>query len=193
MRGEDASFVDVASPDVGSPPHARGRPNSATTIRGTILDHPRMRGEDVSGGIILVQTDGSPPHARGRLILSIPYSIAQKDHPRMRGEDQSPLCSIAGRGGSPPHARGRHRRRVCRRGGRGITPACAGKTGKRRLRTGTSPDHPRMRGEDMISSIEKPFDRGSPPHARGRHDRSFCSCRHVWITPACAGKTRVFT
>ena len=109
----------------------------------------------------------------------------------MRGEDGRVLDSADLRAGSPPHARGRRRRATRRNGRRRITPACAGKTSclTRRIGrlpgspphargrldlpfrlAGTFPDHPRMRGEDA------PVGPGCPPG--------------LWITPACAGKTR---
>ena len=147
-----------------------------------------MRGEDLFLAIKPLTFRGSPPHARGRHIalkaanydLRITPACAGKttclkacifvdaDHPRMRGEDVfAPFVPPFERG-SPPHARGRP---GC--GGRlagtvGITPACAGKT-RARLRWATSsPDHPRMRGEDFHQSENDHRDGGSPPHARGR-------------------------
>ena len=92
------------------------------------------------------------------------------DHPRMRGEDIRVIdIRYPGRG-SPPHARGRPEQ-----GGeaillRRITPACAGKTPSFPIRLVSAGDHPRMRGEDGSSGSSSIRPRGSPPHARGRHD-----------------------
>ena len=55
--------------------------------------------------------------------------------------------------------------------GEGITPACAGKTGVSISTISRTMDHPRMRGEDFIVFILISFRLGSPPHARGRHNR----------------------
>ena len=73
----------------------------------------------------------------------------------------------------------------------GITPACAGKTGRTRVGVELKSDHPRMRGEDPPAKGRTARPSGSPPHARGRlrHDgRPHAAFR---ITPACAGKTRM--
>ena len=54
-----------------------------------------------------------------------------------------------------------------------ITPACAGKTWGFPYEFSTSPDHPRMRGEDAHADGAHAPREGSPPHARGRlHHRS---------------------
>ena len=168
-----------------------------------------MRGEDVSGGIILVQQDGSPPHARGRppprvrticapwitpacagkTILAWRWSIVGSDHPRMRGEDPKGSSSMSRLAGSPPHARGRLRAGRGRRAGVGITPACAGKTDGVFGECGRDLDHPRMRGEDVDKFIFPVANKGSPPHARGRHLQVCRAILPTPITPACAGKT----
>ena len=48
-----------------------------------------------------------------------------------------------------------------------------------------------MRGEDTATELHASTNRGSPPHARGRHEIEGCIERVDWITPACAGKTRI--
>ena len=108
----------------------------------------------------------------------------------MRGEDASAISVAVCPPGSPPHARGRligsHPIRV----GRGITPACAGKTDRLPARTALRADHPRMRGEDFMLASAQPLAAGSPPHARGRlHEHTELTLAER-ITPACAGKTR---
>ena len=70
-----------------------------------------------------------------------------------------------------------------------ITPACAGKTMRRRLGWRRLWDHPRMRGEDYLPVGDGVGDVGSPPHARGRHGCVFGFVVFFGITPACAGKT----
>ena len=152
---------------------------------------------------------GSPPHARGALVGGLETivlvgitpacagstgrwrksPVRLRDHPRMRGEHpQAPKLSplVAG---SPPHARGalgiggRRGRR------RGITPACAGSTGRTTTRSGPAPDHPRMRGEHLAGADEEMPRNGSPPHARGAHGPPGPDRHRRGITPACAGST----
>ena len=189
MRGEDTPPGAVCLNDMGSPPHARGRPRLSHIGTRTYTDHPRMRGEDADTCAQIEALPGSPPHARGRpgqavragsragitpacagKTACLPRPSAERrDHPRMRGEDGWALTKGLSTPGSPPHARGRPQVLRPPRGRHRITPACAGKTSA--TVTGSLPgwDHPRMRGEDASR--------------RGR-------CRGFErITPACAGKT----
>ncbi len=172
-------------------------------------DHPRMRGEDGVHAELALLHNGSPPHARGRLPTGRAVRVAERitpacagktgiydlpqlpvaDHPRMRGEDKLRLSVGAERGGSPPHARGRRAGRDANRVVAGITPACAGKTCPRPGQAASMTDHPRMRGEDQLKAHIAKLKEGSPPHARGRQERSFRTRRALRITPACAGKT----
>ena len=46
-----------------------------------------------------------------------------------------------------------------------------------------------MRGEDPLNGLNMLKGTGSPPHARGRRQRSDTCPKHTRITPACAGKT----
>ena len=90
MRGEDRLTCSEKSTPSGSPPHARGRPESrysevhmfritpacaGKTSRVALSnsrywDHPRMRGEDIRRSFFVVFADGSPPHARGRRVFT---------------------------------------------------------------------------------------------------------------------------
>ena len=91
--------------------------------------------------------------------------------------------------GSPPHARGRLEAGHGHLDELGITPACAGKTDGVFGECGRDLDHPRMRGEDVDKFIFPVANKGSPPHARGRHLDDRVWVRGERITPACAGKT----
>ena len=168
-----------------------------------------MRGEDGFSEVAGAGGGGSPPHARGRRFWAVKGGMevritpacagktsewktttpGRPDHPRMRGEDW-PSARRWPRGpGSPPHARGRLPYQEIVVNPERITPACAGKTAKIFRRLKSRKDHPRMRGEDAERRLLLECQRGSPPHARGRHLPRGCQVRRVWITPACAGKT----
>ena len=154
----------------GITPACAGKTSYARSYAASGMDHPRMRGEDNDRSFCSCRHVGSPPHARGRLEWhNLPDTIPGitpacagktpmrtlaklhlKDHPRMRGED-IPLKSMwKPIAGSPPHARGRHTifRRVSALAR--ITPACAGKTLWYETWKWKFPDHPRMRGEDIL-------------------------------------------
>ena len=127
MRGEDRSGSTASSMMYGSPPRARGRPQSANSTRSRAritlacagktaaafhfhedpTDHPRMRGEDTAVPNSFAGFTGSPPHARGRRWRCEPRSRALPAHPRMRGEDPRSKAEGPDGVGSPPHARGR--------------------------------------------------------------------------------------
>ena len=70
-----------------------------------------------------------------------------------------------------------------------ITPAHAGKTGKKWAVRGEGKDHPRACGENAPHTESCCPRIGSPPRMRGKQNRYEYS-RHTWrITPAHAGKT----
>ena len=86
MRGEDSRRSSPTAADMGSPPHARGRPphkksncsppgitpacagktSNGSSTQSSATDHPRMRGEDLAHKVQVLKATGSPPHARGR-------------------------------------------------------------------------------------------------------------------------------
>ena len=105
----------------------------------------------------------------------------------MRGEQTIAYTAGGYVPGSPPLARGT----AIKQGGKapkgGITPACAGNSGKCRRTVRQRGDHPRLRGEQSVSASITPFRMGSPPLARGTasdYDKDFI---YRGITPACAG------
>ena len=129
-------------------------------------DHPRSRGVYSSPVGSATRGRGSSPLARGLrallLVLVAAFRIiparagftaagggrrrAAADHPRSRGVYRRGFDSPVRHGGSSPLARGLRRRRPARREARGIIPARAGFTCRRRSRPGGRPDHPRSRG-----------------------------------------------
>ena len=191
MRGEDADFKDIMSRKVGSPPHARGRlarrrrrngrPGITPACAGKthraqsrelrFADHPRMRGEDGEDCRVGRMPEGITPACAGKTATGLASSSASADHPRMRGEDKYPYLDDETVKGSPPHARGRRLVDSLYSALDRITPACAGKTRSCRGSPPSYADHPRMRGEDRLSTIPREKFQGSPPHARGRRQQ----------------------
>ena len=107
----------------------------------------------------------------------------------MRGEHRYFQSHVITLSGSPPHARGAPFAALDAKSAPGITPACAGSTSGGKLRRDAEQDHPRMRGEHMLSLIEAGPEKGSPPHARGAPIAFHRGRRLEGITPACAGST----
>ena len=91
--------------------------------------------------------------------------------------------------GLPPRARGRPGHRLHRRLLSGTTPACAGKTSRRRAGSPRCRDYPRVRGEDGAPPKMLDAHMGLPPRARGRRRGPAPAGPEPGTTPACAGKT----
>ena len=107
----------------------------------------------------------------------------------MCGENIWRTEARSGKKGSPPRVRGKRITIKNWRVGKGITPACAGKTKQEEYIYGDTEDHPRVCGENSKQGFSRPVEAGSPPRVRGKHavvGGFFCAQR---ITPACAGKT----
>ena len=95
---------------------------------------------------------------------------------------------LATASGSPPHTRGKSGIACRKSGGRGITPAYAGKIACAH-RLGTLPaDHPRIRGENCCFLLFFMHILGSPPHTRGKSGSPSEVAEGSRITPAYAGK-----
>ena len=107
----------------------------------------------------------------------------------MCGEKSAALTALFCTGGSPPRVRRKERRRRGEGVADGITPACAGKSRRKRRGRYIKRDHPRVCGEKSLAkAISKP-DWGSPPRVRGKVDEHTEPLKAVRITPACAGKS----
>ena len=92
---------------------------------------------------------------------------------------------------SAPHVRGEVRIRFAATICGGITPACAGRSARRRKHDLRNEDHPRVRGEKLHYRPQYILRAGSPPRARGEaHIRPVQQCGGG-ITPACAGRSEI--
>ena len=150
-------------------------------------DHPRLRGEQSPGGYITYPGEGSPPLARGTVLRALPQFRLSRitpacagnsvvitninggfwDHPRLRGEQGLPAMPCDKQVGSPPLARGTGRSGSPQCACTGITPACAGNSGRDMPQGGRGGDHPRLRGEQAEMISARTAITGSPPLARG--------------------------
>lgn len=108
----------------------------------------------------------------------------------MRGEEAGRRLSVSAIWESPPHARGRGSSMVWRVKRPRITPAYAGKRGRRGHHLLPDQNHPRMHGEEPLISMRPSGTVESPPHARGREICETGDGSNLGITPACAGKRR---
>ncbi len=173
-------------------------------------DHPRVCGEKQQNNLRCTCVEGSPPRVRGKVIRGLDTRItsgitpacagkstdpdrqqdAARDHPRVCGEKGAAFLAFSSYWGSPPRVRGKAAHVRQYRGGRRITPACAGKSLSVPGPPGKSWDHPRVCGEKALPELSSRSLRGSPPRVRGKGWRS-SPCEPLrGITPACAGKRR---
>ena len=166
--GEDPCLAKTSWTTCGSPPRMRGR-RCATPARALT---PRLTPAN-AGKTCATPTRRGPPGA----------------HPRECGEDTVERRQITGPTGSPPRMRGRrvHDREVL--ADRGLTPANAGKTGRRPGCAAGWWAHPRECGEDPAVGHHRPPVVGSPPRMRGRLVVWVVGVPVAGLTPANAGKT----
>ena len=152
---------------------------------------------------------GSPPRVRGKLsqcavplwVVRITPACAGKtasisgkssgmtDHPRVCGENKEWKVTYYRAEGSPPRVRGKLHFPASAFLPTRITPACAGKTFLIHRSGIQSSDHPRVCGENLLSSPTVIRAAGSPPRVRGKQPPKPQRVDAERITPACAGKT----
>ena len=171
-------------------------------------DHPRVRGEKPLFSCRLETVRGSPPRARGeelealdkipavritpacagRSFIFCNAATISSHHPRVCGEKLTGKNSAQTEKGSPPRVRGEGppARGYARRSR--ITPACAGRRGRRLLVPRADWDHPRVCGEKAVQRICRAPCGGSPPRVRGEGIRGCAAGAARGITPACAGR-----
>ncbi len=176
---------------------------------GPSQDHPRLRGEHLQELVAATCPTGSSPPTRGapgearpadphrRIIPAYAGSTtwrgsgsgSSSDHPRLRGEHvrSTPVASAI-RGSSPP-TRGAPRRDPHREACRGIIPAYAGSTARTGGPCRPHRDHPRLRGEHMLSTLMGENMPGSSPPTRGAPYRFERGRGLLGIIPAYAGST----
>ena len=149
-----------------TPAHAgKSLPGNLFAVAGR--DHPRTCGEKIHVHSLTAHYEGSPPHMRGKDDVRWPdgYTIGitpahagksrrhedrpelHRDHPRTCGEKSTVITVPPAKLGSPPHMRGKADCQAAADEKLGITPAHAGKSFCRTVKSGACWDHPRTCGE----------------------------------------------
>ena len=172
-------------------------------------EHPRARGENYRLRFSTDHGVGTSPRTRGKRKQRTAYDYKDgnipahagktnglpiqikdiEEHPRARGENQSRKPWAPHRTGTSPRTRGKRgfdrRGLVCIRN----IPAHAGKTRSGVASSAIPSEHPRARGENMVSRIVRIVIIGTSPRTRGKLFVTFPFC-HSWRNiPAHAGKT----
>ena len=168
MRGEYTHETRASVTELGSPPLARGIPP---------IDPHRTKDGRIT------------PACAGNTVFFFISAIGEEDHPRLRGEYSRKCPTNHILRGSPPLARGIPIKAKITRSSSRITPACAGNTSGFSGFCSSCKDHPRLRGEYWKFWKFRQDWKGSPPLARGIQLDPINLCKHIRITPACAGNT----
>ena len=170
-----------------------------------------MCGENPKGPRRLTPASGSSPRVRGKrefVRLShlrpglIPACAGKTSgeagdekgstaHPRVCGENSCQRAAPLQRWGSSPRVRGKREECAGEAEGRGLIPACAGKTLRHRVRGRMRRAHPRVCGENMFRLGTGPTWGGSSPRVRGKHLNRQIHSATLGLIPACAGKTEM--
>ena len=190
-------------------PACAGRSLRPSRAECSFQDHPRVCGEKLYRLHVKSSFIGSPPRVRGeappamrapttlritpacagRRAQGLASKISTTDHPRVCGEKRPSASKTLYPVGSPPRVRGEDIHIVADQLDLGITPACAGRSGRQQCSGELPWDHPRVCGEKTMSGDRELGKPGSPPRVRGEARAHAHLERKTGITPACAGRS----
>jgi len=207
-RGELDQVEDVGV-EVRSTPACAGRTPWWCSPRSEAAEHPRLRGENRVKGTTRAGAAGAPPPARGEPLDVLPQARPRRstpacagrtrgpaprrgtgpEHPRLRGENLLVPGVWNRRCGAPPPARGELWRVAGGFARWRSTPACAGRTRRSHRAVMGWPEHPRLRGENVMCPPGGGAAGGAPPPARGEREDLAAALGRERSTPACAGRT----
>ena len=166
MRGKVGAQIHLGLL-VGITPACAGKSGKRLHPQAPEKDHPRVCGEKS-----LESLRRSPP----------------EDHPRVCGEKRH-LSSISDFViGSPPRVRGKVRVQAPVQEHRGITPDCAGKSGRESGTRACCRDHPRVCGEKYGRKTAMAFQYGITPACAGKSRLSGCPGSAWWDHPRVCGE-----
>ena len=171
--------------------------------------HPRVCGENGFSIPGIENAGGSSPRVRGKLTTAttamnfsglIPACAGKTGmmwsasallgaHPRVCGENADTGVAPRSWEGSSPRVRGKLATPVAFQTPNGLIPACAGKTPRGIVTSFGLWAHPRVCGENPVSSTHSIRPPGSSPRVRGKLCGFLVCGLFFGLIPACAGKT----
>ena len=171
IRGEHGSSSATTNWSTGSSPHTRGaRPGAASLLLGCGIipayagstcrrppawrrgrDHPRIRGEHEGTEIRVVEGLGSSPHTRGAPDRRQAGQSRDGIIPAYAGSTLECRTEAIDNSGSSPHTRGARALNFSVLRESRIIPAYAGSTRGSLTIGGGWRDHPRIRGEHLLT------------------------------------------
>ena len=190
MCGEQDSIASVTASGRGSPPRVRGTVSWHTPPQCSHRITPACAGNRfplLPAGIVAWD---HPACAGNSKQLNAELKTL-KDHPRVCGEQPSWTAPRPSTPGSPPRVRGTAPPVVHDVLCDGITPACAGNSIPCTTGIPSTPDHPRVCGEQAALQARVQQLEGSPPRVRGTAAKFLFPTRATRITPACAGTSSI--
>ena len=178
-------------PPTRNPAHPRACGENACTPRtgwAVAGSSPRVRGKQAHVRLRRRPARLIPARA-GKTSPAPAPGAAGTAHPRACGENADHGLGSGWSAGSSPRVRGK----PVDGGGHGVVsgliPARAGKTPAALTTPATRGAHPRVCGENMVSTKGTARSEGSSPRVRGKRPCSSPPIRTPRLIPACAGKT----
>ena len=156
-------------------------------------DHPRGCGENYATYQLTFNGNRITPADAGKTTVNNLRQRVNEDHPRGCGENKVDFALAFPQRGSPPRMRGKRTEFATGAVRDRITPADAGKTRCDAARSAVSEDHPRGCGENRYGVTRQSASIGSPPRMRGKPSLPTYPRSRRRITPADAGKTKIFS
>ena len=115
----------------------------------TMGSPPRVR-EKLDSKTLDCTVSGITPACAGKTLTVSDYHKETRDHPRVCGKNTKCVCTQGLNPGSPPRVREKPADTSWEVLGRGITPACAGKTYSTSTIRNSKRDHPRVCGKNLM-------------------------------------------
>ena len=168
VGGENQGFYQSVTPEEGSSPRGRGKPDQ------------QRRGLDPHRLI---------PAWAGKTEPSSARVSPRAAHPRVGGENSSARIAPSAGGGSSPRGRGKPTPPPPSAPAPRLIPAWAGKTLSDQSDSRRARAHPRVGGENPVGMPGWPVATGSSPRGRGKPVCAACPRRRRGLIPAWAGKT----
>ena len=170
-------------------PACAGSSTCAASPTQNTRDHPRVCGEQRIRPSRRLPKSRIIPACAGSRSPRLGWQTARRDHPRVCGEQTRKRARIGSSPGSSPRVRGADLADVILERLHGIIPACAGSSRSRACGACRRGDHPRVCGEQRLSTLRGGRSSGSSPRVRGAVLGNGRTAPTLGIIPACAGSS----
>ena len=132
-------------------------------------EHPRVCGENDFFATQVGVSDRNIPAYAGKTNGWTKAAARNAEHPRVCGENLASSRAVPAALGTSPRMRGKLSPAFRRETAERNIPAYAGKTGPAIARFAQPQEHPRVCGENSMSSFSSGSNTGTSPRMRGKH------------------------